>query len=175
MASYEGQRYTTVAVWLHWLIAVLIIANITLGIFSDPLGKLISGLMNIHKSIGLTVLALSVIALIWRITHRPPSMPSSMSPGMQRAAKAMHHILYVLMVLLPLSGWIMSSAGPRPLNWFNVFDVPKFAVERGDAIVTAAGFHGELGLIFGLLAVGHIGAALWHHFVRRDQLIARMA
>lgn len=175
MASYEGQRYTTVAVWLHWIIAGLIIANIIMGIFSDQLRELISGLMNIHKSVGLTVLVLSIIALIWRVTHRPPTMPSSMSAGMQRAAKAMHHLLYTLMVLLPLSGWIASSAGPRPLNWFNLFDVPKFAVERGDTIVTISGVHGELGLIFGALAVGHIGAALWHHFVKRDQLISRMA
>jgi cytochrome b561 len=169
-----GQRYSTVAIGLHWLIAILVIANIVIGIGSDPLGELISGVMNIHKSIGVTVLALSIIALLWRLTHRPPPMPASMSSGGKRAAAIMHRVLYVLMVLLPLSGWIMSSAGPRPLNWFNLFDVPKFAVERGDTIVTLARFHGELGLIFGLLAVGHIGAALWHHFVRRDQLIARM-
>jgi cytochrome b561 len=175
MASYAGQRYSTVAIWLHWLIAFLVIANIVIGIASEPLGKAISGVMGIHKSIGLTVLALSVLALLWRLTHTRPPLPGTMSSGMKAAASLMHGVLYVLMILLPLSGWLMSSAGPRPLNWFNLIDIPKFAVQRGDAIVSAASFHGALGLIFGALAVGHIGAALWHHFVRRDLLITRMA
>jgi Cytochrome B561 len=175
MGTYASVRYSMVAIWLHWIIAILIIANIVIGIGHDPLGDMIPGVMNIHKSIGLTVLVLSVLALLWRLMNIPPPLPTTMSKRLKRAAAIMHRLLYALMIIMPLTGWIMSSAGPRPLNWFNLFDVPKFAVARGDAIVSIAGTHGLLGLIFGALVIGHIGAALWHQFVRRDNLIARMA
>ncbi|MCW2394253.1 cytochrome b561 [Sphingobium sp. B8D3C] len=174
MGTYAGVRYSMVAIWLHWIIALLIIANIAIGIGHDPLGAVVPGVMNIHKSIGLTVLVLSVLALLWRLMNSPPPLPTTISRRTKRAAALMHRLLYALMILMPLTGWIMSSAGPRPLNWFNVFDVPKFAVARGDAIVTVAGSHEVLGLIFGALVIGHIGAALWHQFIRRDGLIIRM-
>jgi cytochrome b561 len=93
----------------------------------------------------------------------------------QIAAKGTHHLFYVLMLVLPLSGWIMSSAGKYPLTWFGLFDVPKFAVERGDAIVDMSrALHGPLGFIFGLLVVLHVGAALRHQFILKDNLLRRM-
>lgn len=177
MTGFEGQiRYSTVARALHWSIAILIIVNIILGIAHDPLGEIIKNLMPIHKSIGLTVLALTLARIGWRMSHKALPLPSGMPRWEQIAARGTHHLFYVLMLVLPLSGWIMSSAGKYPLNWFGLFTVPKFEVTRGDAIVEASrALHGPLGFIFALLIVLHIGAALRHQFILKDGLLRRMA
>lgn len=175
MIVSETARYSALARALHWLLAVLIIAAIVIGLAHDPLGEIVSGVMGVHKSIGLTVLALSVLRLILRLTNRPPALPATMSAFQQRLTHGAHWFFYALMILVPLTGWIMSSAGTRPLNWFGLFDVPKFAVTRGDLIADISGEgHEVLGIAFGVLALGHIGAALWHQFLLRDNLMARM-
>ena len=167
-------RYSSTARTLHWLIATLVIANIAVGIAHDPLGKVFAGTMMVHKSIGLTVLALTLARIIWRLGHRPPPMPADMPGWEKAAAKGLHTLFYVLLIVMPLSGWIMSSAGKRPLTWFDLFAVPKFAVTREDAIVQVAGGHGAIGLIFGLLILLHIAAALRHHFILKDRVLRRM-
>ncbi|MBN8818364.1 MAG: cytochrome b [Sphingomonas sp.] len=175
MTVPETARYSAMARALHWLLAVLIIAAIVIGLAHDPLGEIIPGVMGVHKSIGLTVLALSLLRLILRLTNRPPALPATMSALQQRLTHAVHRVFYALMILVPLTGWIMSSAGTRPLNWFGLFDVPKFAVARGDFLADISGEgHEVLGIAFGLLALGHIGAALWHQLVLRDNLMARI-
>lgn len=175
MPASPVDRYSSVAIALHWLLALLIIVNIVSGIAHDPLGEIYPGTMGLHKSLGLTVLALSVLRLVWRFTHRPPPLPAGMGPGARMATHAVHWLFYLLMILVPLSGWIMSSAGTRPLNWFGLFDVPKFAVSRGDLIADLAREgHEVMGIAFGALAIGHIAAALWHQLVARDNLMARI-
>ncbi|TZG26341.1 cytochrome b [Sphingomonas montanisoli] len=170
----DSVRYNGTARLLHWTIAVLIIVNLILGIGHDPLGEILPA-MPIHKSIGLTVLALSLFRLVWRLTHTPPPLPVSVAGWEKGAAHAMHWLLYALMILLPLSGWIMSSAGTRPLQWFWLFDVPKFDVAKGDAIVgLSGGGHGLMGYAMIALLIGHIGAALRHHFLLKDDVLRRM-
>ena len=172
-----SNRYTTVAIALHWLIALLLITNLLSGLGRDWLED-VQGLdpMPLHKSFGITILALSLFRLAWRLGHRPPALPAEMSGGMQRLARANHAFFYVIMIVLPLSGWIMSSAGKRPLEWFGFFDIPKFAVERGSM---AASFshetHEILGILTAVLVVLHIGAALYHQFYRRDRVLDNMA
>ncbi len=167
-------RYSTVARTLHWIIALLIVANLALGFAHDALPK-DWAVMPVHKSIGLTVLALTLVRIGWRLTHRAPPLPAAM-PGWERgAAQATHFAFYALMLLLPLSGWIMSSAGDRPLNWFFLFDVHKFAVTREDAIVgLSRAAHGPLGFVWAALILLHVAAALRHHFVLRDGVLRRM-
>ncbi|ODT87325.1 MAG: cytochrome B [Sphingobium sp. SCN 64-10] len=168
-------RYSAIARALHWLLAILIIAAILIGLAHDPLGEIVPGIMGLHKSIGLTVLALSLLRLILRLTNRPPALPAAMSEFQQRLTHGAHWVFYALMILVPLTGWIMSSAGTRPLNWFGLFDVPKFAVARGDILADLSGEgHEVLGIAFGVLVLGHIGAALWHQLLLRDNLMARM-
>lgn len=173
--SQTSTHYNRVARILHWTIAALVISNILIGIFHDPLGKIFGGTMGIHKSFGLTVLALTIVRIGWRLTHPVPPLPAGLPRWERAAAKGTHHLFYVLMLALPLTGWIMSSAGPYPLNWFWLFDVPKFPVTREDGIVAfSGGTHGPLGLLFGVLALLHIGAALRHHFVLKDDVLRRM-
>ena len=167
-------RYTSVARALHWIIAILILANLFFGFAHEALPK-DWAVMPVHKSIGLTVLALTIVRIIWRLTHRAPPLPAAM-PGWEKgAAHATHFVFYAFMLILPLSGWIMSSAGPRPLNWFFLFDVPKFAVAKGDAIVgLSRETHELLPWLWAALIILHVGAALRHHFMLKDDVLRRM-
>lgn len=167
-------RYTFVARALHWIMAVLIIVNLILGIGHDALPK-DWAVMPVHKSIGLTVLALTLVRLGWRLGHRPPLLPVAMPGWEKAAAHATHFLFYALMLLVPLTGWIMTSAGTRPLNWFFLFDVPKFAVTKGDILVGVSGEgHEIMGFAWAALIILHIAAALRHHLVLKDDVLRRM-
>lgn len=167
-------RYTVVARALHWIMAALIIANLVLGFTHEALPR-DWGVMPLHKSIGLTVLALTVCRIVWRLTHRPPFLPKEM-PGWEKSAAHVTHLaFYALMLVVPLSGWIMTSAGSRPLTWFALFDVPKFAVGREDAFTGLAHeAHELLPWLWSALLLLHIGAALRHHLVLKDDVLRRM-
>jgi len=167
-------RYNRVARLLHWTIALLVIANILIGIFHDGMGKLFPA-MPIHKAIGITVLALTLVRIGWRLTHRPPPLPVEM-PGWEKgAAHLTHFIFYALLLVMPITGWVMSSANARPLTWFWLFDIPKFGLGKEDAVVgISRNLHEPLGLLFGALVVIHIAAALRHHFLLRDGVLRRM-
>lgn len=169
-----GNRYTSVARWLHWMIAVMIVCNIALGLFHDGLGHVLPA-MPLHKAIGVTVLALTLMRLLWRITHAPPPLPAAMPGWEKAAAHGLHLVFYGLMMALPVTGWVMVSANAWPLRWFGLFDIPKFALAKGDtAVVVSHGVHGPLGLVFGILIVLHVAAALRHHLVLRDDVLRRM-
>ena len=175
MREGNVQRYTRIARLLHWGIAALVIANILIGIVHEPLGEVFSGSMGIHKAIGITVLALTVVRIGWRLSHPAPPLPLAMPAWERGAAHVLHLVFYAVLLILPVTGWIMVSAGERPLTWFWLFDIPKLAVTKGDALVTASrAAHGTLGLVFGALALLHIAAALRHHFVLRDGVLRRM-
>lgn len=167
-------HYNRVARILHWTIGILIIANIIGGIAHDPLGKLFP-VMPIHKSIGFVVLALSLFRLAWRLTHPAPPLPVSLPGWEKAAAQATHWSFYALMIIMPMSGWIFSSAGKYPLTFFGLFDIPKLAVEKGSALAGGANeAHEILGFVWAGLLVIHIGAALRHHYILKDNVLTRM-
>ncbi|AXJ95655.1 MULTISPECIES: cytochrome b [unclassified Sphingomonas] len=171
----RDERYSTVAIWFHWGIAVLIIANLVIGIGHDSVPAL-RALMGAHFAIGLTVLALTVLRVAWRLGHRAPPYPAAMPAWEKGVAHANQWGLYLLMLALPLTGWLMvSGPGPsRPMTWFGLFIMPHLPASKA-----AAGFgheaHGILGWAMVALVVLHVAAALRHHFVRRDQILSRMA
>lgn len=167
-------RYHAVARSLHWTIGALIIVNLILGIGHDPLGEILPA-MPIHKAIGMTVLALSLVRLGWRLTHPAPPFPAHMAAWERGAAQAMHWLFYGLMIALPMTGWIFSSAGKYPISWFGLFEIPKLAVEKGSALAEVTHeAHEILGYAWAALLLIHVGAALRHHFVVEDGLMARM-
>jgi len=132
-------------------------------------------LVPLHKSLGLTVLALSLARVAWRLAHRPPPLPLDFAPWKRRVSAAGHGTLYALMILVPLTGWLRVSSGTRPLNWFGLFDLPKFPIApRSAEAAAASSAHQILGYALAALAVLHIAAALHHRFVLRDGLIRRM-
>lgn len=169
----NAQRYNAGARALHWIIAVMIIANLITGLFHDAMKGI--SVMPTHKAIGLTVLVLSVLRLVWRLMYKPPPSPGYHTGFEVFVSKVMHGLLYVLMIAMPLSGWIMSSPGPRPLTWFGIFDWPKLAVVKDSPLAEFAhNFHGIGGWITLLLILGHVGAALRHHFILKDGTLRRM-
>jgi cytochrome b561 len=168
----DTATYTRVARWLHWIIGLLIIGNLAGGLLGDFAPDLIFPL---HKSTGLLILGLSLVRLGWRLTHRPPAFPASM-PGWERTlGRVTHWIFYALMILIPLSGWIMSSAGKYPLDFYGLFPVMKFDVVKESALWEVAHEGHELlaYAMIGLLLL-HIAAALRHRFVLKDGVLARM-
>jgi cytochrome b561 len=168
----ETATYTRVARWLHWIIGLLIIGNIIGGLAHDVAPQLI---MPLHKSTGLLILALTCVRLGWRLTHRPPAWPATMAAWERMVARISHWGFYALMILVPLSGWVMMSAVARPLTFYGLFDVPKLAVPQDRAFAALMGERHELLAFFliGLLVL-HIIAALRHHIVLEDGVMARM-
>lgn len=171
----EEARYSRVAILLHWSIALLVLANLPLGLLHDWIERNFTSLMWIHKSIGMTILLLTVGRIGWRLTHRPPPFPRHLRRWERTAARTVHLGFYLLLLALPVTGLIRSSAGPYPLHWFALFDVPKLPVAEGGALARfAASAHDWMGWTMAALAALHIAAALRHHFLLRDRVLRRM-
>jgi len=173
---YATPRYDAIARSLHWIIALGIIAEIVLGLGHDSLeDSLPFAIMPVHKAIGLTILLLSLARLGWRLGHTPPPLPAAM-PGWQKgSAHGLHWLFYAMMIGVPLSGWIMSSAGSYPLQWFGLFDIPKLPVAKGSLLADMAHEGHELvGKLFIPLLLLHIVAAVYHQYVVRDGVLRRM-
>ena len=173
-ALVPADRYTKVAIALHWGIAAIILFNLFLGIGHDALPREWK-VMPVHKALGIAVLALSVARLAWRLTHRPPPFADGVTRLERAGATAVHALLYALMIVVPLTGWLMVSGAEtrRPLTFFWLFDIPYLPVGR------AAGAFGHdahelLGYLMLGLVVLHVAAALWHHLVRRDATLTHM-
>ena len=170
-----SERYSGVAILFHWVIAALVIVNLIIGIGHDPVPAL-RAWMPAHKAIGVTVLALTLARLAWRLAHRPPPLPATVPTIERRVAHAVQWTFYALLILMPLSGWIMVS-GPdhrRPLTWFGAFDIPYLSLGAA-ASDRAATAHGVLGWLMLALVALHVAGALRHHFLLRDATLARMA
>jgi len=130
--------------------------------------------MPAHKAIGITVLVLTLGRIGWRLGHRPPPLPPA-TPGWERlAAHAVHRLFYLLLMVLPLSGWAMVSGIRRnPLDWFGLFPIPYLPIPPSLAHL-GHDAHGLIGFaMLGLVAL-HVAAALRHHFVLRDGVLSRM-
>jgi cytochrome b561 len=173
----DSARYSRVAIVLHWMIAVLVLSTIPLGLFGASSESLAAqSATNIHKSVGIMILVLTLFRVSWRLSHKPPALPESMSPTLRRIAKTTHVLFYFLLLILPLSGWWMSSAVPeRHAFGFGLFDVPFLPVPRGWASAGPAHFvHTILAFVMIGLAVLHILAAMKHHFINKDDILTRM-
>ncbi len=177
--------YSRIAITLHWLIAIMIIGNFVGGLLmdawlgSDDPEKRQAGftIIQLHKSIGLTVLALSLFRLLVRIFTPQPPLPAHMTAIEKFLAKLTHWLFYGLMIMLPLSGWAMVSASPigLPTYWFGLFEWPKIPVTPSREGAEAAGEAHEIIAWIGVaLVVLHVAAALKHHFFDRDDVLARM-
>lgn len=191
---HSAERYTAIAIVLHWAIAVAIVANMLIGWWMheavearETQARAIAA-FQLHKSIGLTILILSLVRLAWRLLHPPPALPEGM-PALERfAAKATHWAFYALMIFIPLSGWLYVSSqwrGNHPLNvptlWFGLFEVPHLlgldaaSHEVRRQFANLAFEAHELLVWSAVLLLGvHVAAALKHHFLNRDEVLAHM-
>lgn len=174
MPSTSTVRYTRVAMWLHWIIAVLIVANLAIGLLHDPVPAF-RALMPAHKAIGITVLVLTLARIGWRLTHRAPAPLARMRRWQKIAAEAVHGLLYLLLLAMPLTGWaLVSGAYRRPMTWFGAFPLPFLPVSPATA-GRADAAHGLLGWLMLALVAAHVAAALYHRLVLRDGVLGRMA
>jgi cytochrome b561 len=168
-------RYGIVAQLLHWSIVVLLIIQFLLAEVADELPKGAEKLSVLasHRSVGITILALALLRLGWRLFDRPPAMPPM--PAWQRmAAAATHWGLYAILLAMPLSGWMMSSAENSPVSWFGLVQVPSLVAPSESLGDLLHEVHEVLaGALLGLVGL-HVLAALKHQFIDRDGLLARM-
>jgi cytochrome b561 len=175
MKLRNHEKWGAVAQLFHWLIALAILGNGTFGLLMglahSPIQKI--NWLALHKSIGLTVLALFVLRLAWRMTDRRP--PEEPAPRWQRlAAHAVHAVLYVLVAAIPLSGWWFNSIAGKPLQWFKLFNLPALAARNDELRHFAHGVHEYLFWFLLLVLVAHVGAALKHHVFDNDNVLRRM-
>ena len=168
-------RYTPVAIAFHWLLALMIVGSLSLGLYMAdlPFSPTRLKLYNWHKWAGVTILALSALRLLWRLTHRPPpDLP--MPAWQQRAAHGAHAALYALFFAVPLAGWAYSSAAGFPVVLFGVLPLPDFVPVDRALSEALKPVHRWLAYALGSVVLVHIGGALKHHFIDRDGLLRRM-
>jgi cytochrome b561 len=176
MLRNTDTRWGSVAQAFHWLIAALIVVQGAIGLTMVELGMTPTKVkvFALHKSVGLTVLALVLLRLAWRLVQRAPR-EVRMPPWQRAAARLSHFLLYVLILALPFSGWLFNSAANAPLEWFGVVHVPSLT--RGfDPVLKAFALRAHVVLFWVLVAVVviHVAAALWHHYKPRDDVLLRM-
>ncbi len=179
-------RYSRLAMLFHWVIAALIIANVTLVLSVDSLPDTYERpIVDLHKSIGLTVLGLAIMRLLWRLTHPAPAYPVSYAPWERKAAHAAHIVLYLLIFAMPITGWIHDSAWKgapgHPLNLFGV--IPWFRIgaiahqdpatkEQIHSLFSA--IHVSLSYVLYAMVAVHVAGALKHQFLDRERELQRM-
>jgi len=179
LASPDLARYSRVAVWLHWIIAGLIVVNLLLGFFHEDFERPVRAvLMGWHKSIGFTVIALTLVRILWRFTHRPPPFDPAMKRWEIGLARLVHGLFYLLLLAIPLSGWLMVSSGTKisPSSFYWLFNIRPLPVTPGEGLHDfAEEAHELLGYAMLLLLVLHVGGAAKHHLQGHRHLIGRMA
>lgn len=169
-------RYTPIAQAFHWTLALLLVGLVSLGLYMHelPLSPLKLQLYSYHKWAGVTVFLLVLARLAWRWTHRPPPLPAGTAALVRIASSIAHSLLYLLMVAIPLSGWLMSSAKGVQTVWFGVLPIPDLLGKDADLGERLADLHEALNFtLMGLVAI-HVAAALKHHFIDGDGLLHRM-
>lgn len=163
-----------VSALLHWVTALLILIAIPVIFVAENADRELGlQLVFFHKSLGMTVFALTLVRIFWRLGHKAPAYTVAMPAWQEVASRITHLGFYALMLILPLTGYMLSSKSPFPLLWFGI-EVPKLAIAKATA-EAAKETHEVLGFIAIALIVLHIGAALYHQFVMKDRLIARMS
>jgi cytochrome b561 len=162
--------------FFHWLVAALIFIQFALGWLATG-WRLSPTKLNLfvwHKSTGMLILALVLVRLLWRLATPTPELPADTPAWERAAARASHALLYVMMIAMPLTGWITNSASGVPFRIFWLFPLPAIGAADKHTEELAALVHFSLGVVFAALLVVHIGAALRHHFVKRNNVLARM-
>lgn len=175
-----ASRYSRPAMAFHWLLAAMILGSLCFGWYMSglPFSPQRLKFYNWHKWAGVTILALSIARLAWRLGHRPPAYSARVQAGtpswQMRAAEATHAAMYALFFIVPLVGWAYSSAAGFPVVWFGVLPLPDFVPKDEALAELIKPWHGIAAYTLLALVVAHVAAALKHHFVDRDGLLARM-
>lgn len=169
-------RWGSVAQTFHWVIVILIITQFVLANMAEalPLGMAKLTVLARHKSVGITILGLAILRLVWRFLNPTPPLPDTLKPYERVLANVTHFLLYALLFVMPLTGWIMSSARSFPVSWFGLVQLPDLVSPNRPLYNAMVQTHGILaGLLVGVTTL-HLLAALKHHFVLKDATLKRM-
>jgi len=169
-------RYSTPAIVLHWLVALLIFVAFPLGLYMAdlPLSPEKLKLFSYHKWIGVTVFMLAGLRVVWRLTHTPPPLPASVAGWQRRASAVAHGLLYLLILVIPISGWLMSSAKGVQTVWFGVLPLPDLIGKDKALGHLLEEVHETLNYTLLALVALHVAGALQHHFIERQPFLQRM-
>ncbi len=170
------QRYDSVAIFFHWIVAAFVLVTVIIAWSvesiddGDPKGAALA----LHKSIGTVIFVLACVRSTWRLTHPAPAHPHDLSSFQRRAAAAVHFLLYVATLTMPVTGYISVAARGRETRVFGLFDLPQWVpLDRSlSRIAEAAHDYSQYALY--ALVIAHVGAALYHHAILRDQILLRM-
>ena len=170
-------KYSKIAILFHWSIAILIGTNVLLATLADDLSRSAGAVfMNPHKAIGISILILSVARLFWRLGHRPPQLPSKVAGFQAFAGHAVHILFYVLMIAVPLTGWLMVAASDKapPIDFFGLFAIES-PIGKSEALSEFGNEAHELLVIPLFFLIGlHVVGALKHQFIDRLPFLQRM-
>jgi cytochrome b561 len=168
-------RYGAVAQLFHWAIVALVITQFVLAKRAEglsPVAKI--GILATHKSIGITILSLALLRLAWRLINPVPQLPAGAPRWQERAAHVSHFLLYALLFITPLLGWLMSSARNFSVSWFGLVTLPDLIAPNKAAFETLRDAHEFVAESLAVIAIVHAAAALKHHFFDRDDVLRRM-
>jgi cytochrome b561 len=174
-------RYGWLAIVLHWLLALAIVGTFGVGLYMHDLPFSVTRvkLFNWHKWAGMTILALSTLRLLWRLSHRPPPLSAAVLATMPRWQQGAHHgthlAMYLLFFAVPLFGWAYSSAAGLQIVWFGVLPLPDLLpVNKDLGNLMLKPLHRAAAYMLAGLVLLHVAAALKHQFVDKDGLLLRM-
>ncbi len=173
----SSTRYTAVAIVLHWFLAAAIVLGFLIGLqqADAPVSPARVRWINYHKWIGITILGLSVLRLLWRFSHRPPTPPESMQRWQRTASDWVYRALYLFFFIVPIAGWAYSSALGFHVVYFGVIRLPDLAPKDKALADLLFQVHATLAWTLATLVGVHVAAALKHHFVDKDGLLLRMS
>lgn len=175
--SSGGSRYTTTAIVFHWIVAILALTMIGLGLYMTDVPKGSPDrafYFNLHKSIGVTTALLVIVRLWWRAKNPPPSLPVSMPGWEVQASKISHALLYMCLIVMPLSGFSATQFTKYGVNYFGLFKIPPMGSENKVVYDLLQGIHGVTATLLIALVVIHILAAFKHLLIDRDKVFQRM-
>jgi cytochrome b561 len=169
-------QYNTLARALHWLTVALLLAIMPMGLIMGglPRGTLQNTLFITHESLGLTVLALTTLRLLWRLARPAPPPSAVLTPLERKASGAVHALLYLLLFVTPITGYLFVTFRGIELSYFGLIDVPALVATAKPRAQIAIFVHSSLQWAIYALAALHVGAALQHYFLRRDDVLQRM-
>ena len=170
------QHYRSGAKWLHWLIALMVFGLLGVGLYMTDMriSPQKIQLYMTHKSVGLTVFALMLLRLAYRLKNPAPALPAGI-PGWQKAASnGAHVLLYLLLFAMPISGWLMNGASGFPMKYFGLVRVPDLLVRNQEYLAFFKAVHFYIAWTLMAVIAVHVLAALKHHFIDRDTVLRRM-
>ena len=177
ISTPAGQNYDGVQRALHWIMAALIFLAIAAGIGATFLAKGSperAQTFMIHRSLGMTALVLVAFRVAYRLFRGAPPYAAPLGRLTGLAAHAAHFALYFLMIALPVSGYLLTSAAGRPVPWFGLFEWPSLAPQDKGLADSAAQAHFWLAWTIGAVLTLHLAAVIWHRYIKRDGVLARM-